>query len=136
MVLFYNIIAYSWNFRQRINLHWIALKFKILMTSCPTPQQMLLFPNATNDWTKSRFFTRTSGKSEKLFTWKILSGASCMKPACPIITSICWSHRMTSSFVSRAYCMTESCKQLCWFLGCSVGKKKSGFSSVVGGVWN
>ena len=24
-------------FRQRINLHWIALKFKILMTTCPTP---------------------------------------------------------------------------------------------------
>ena len=37
MVLFYNIIAYSWIFRQRLNLHWIALKFKILMTSRPTP---------------------------------------------------------------------------------------------------
>ena len=24
-------------FRQRIDLHWIALKFKILMTTCPTP---------------------------------------------------------------------------------------------------
>ena len=41
MVLFYNIIAYSWIFfRQRLNLHWIALKFKILMTSCPTPHDL------------------------------------------------------------------------------------------------
>ena len=32
MVLFYNIIAYSWMlnlFGQRLNLHWMALKFKI-----------------------------------------------------------------------------------------------------------
>ena len=80
------------------------------------------------------FFTRTSGKAAKLFTRKTLSGVSSMKPVRTFVTSACWLHRIVSSFV--VYCMAEiSCKQLCWFPGCSPSKKKS-FHWAVGGIWN
>ena len=79
-------------------------------------------------------YTRTSGKSAKLFTRKLLSG--CMKVTPLIITSTCWAHRIESSFLCLLH--DRSFLQLCWFPGCSASKnkKKLRFCSVVDGVWN
>ena len=59
---------------------------------------MLLIPNITNDWTKSRFFYLHICEISKVVCMKVLSGECCTKPACTIITSVCWSHRIASGF--------------------------------------
>ena len=68
-----------------------------------------------------RIFTRTSKKSAKLFTSKL-----CQAYAVWHLHTHLQVHADHTQLrqVSQAYCMTEiSCKQLCWFPGCSGGKK-------------
>ena len=85
----------------------------------------------TTGWNLN-FFTRTSGKSAKLFSRKLLLRVCCMKPAHAIIISPCWSQRIASSFTSilhdRIFLYLG---KLCRLPGCSAGKK-SRFRSVVG----
>ena len=91
---------------------------------------MLLIQNATNDWTKSWFFLPALyRKSAKLFVRKLVSETRVF------ITSLCcmkrahYSKRMLRKqdcvkFCGRIARQEFLWKQLCWFLWCSVGKKK------------
>ena len=73
------------------------------------------------------FFYPHIWEMSKVIYKKTLSGVFCMKPCtciynkCMLITQDCVKFRGCQA---QAYCTTEiSCKQLCWFPGCSAGKK-------------